>query len=111
MISKPTFICEFNFRIGMHANVKPALEQLQDTILQITSDKESDVHTIISRMDFADLNKTLYRCDQEERDETMDRFGTYQVPGYSSLVYAGLQGVLQYLIVKYIFSKHKVTIM
>lgn len=43
-------------------------------------------------MDFADLNKALYRCDQEERDETMNRFGVYDVPGYGPLVYAGLQG-------------------
>lgn len=90
---------EFNFRVVLHANIVPALMKLQDTILQITSNKKSDLHDIISRMDFSDLNKTLYRCDQEERDETQGKFGVYNVPGYGPFVYAGLQGnILQYLI-------------
>lgn len=83
---------EFNFRVALHANIVPALKKLQDTILQITSNEKSDLYDIISHMDFSDLNKTLYRCDQEERDETRGKFGVYNVPGYGSLVYAGLQG-------------------
>lgn len=43
-------------------------------------------------MNFSDLNKALYRCDQEERDETANKFGVYNIPGYGPLVYAGLQG-------------------
>lgn len=43
------------------------------------------------------LNKVLYRCDQEERDETGNKFGVYDVPGYGPLVYAGLQGVISVL--------------
>ena len=43
-------------------------------------------------MDLSDLNKVLYRCDQEERDETSNTFGVYDIPGYGPLVYAGLQG-------------------
>lgn len=89
-------MCKFNFRVSTHTNIKPALKQLQDTISQIASDKESDLCEIISHMDFAALNKTLYRCDQEERDETQNKFGVYHVPGNESLVYAGLQGVLKY---------------
>lgn len=45
-------------------------------------------------MDLIDLNKALYRCDQEERDETSNRFDVYNIPGYGPLVYAGLQGKL-----------------
>lgn len=45
-------------------------------------------------MDFSDLNKILYRCDQEEREETCGRFGVYNIPGYGSLIYAGLQGIM-----------------
>lgn len=90
---------EFNFRVVLHANIVPALMKLQDTILQIISNEKSDLHDIISRMNFSDLNKTLYRCDQEERDETQGKFGVYDVPGYGPFVYAGLQGdILQYLI-------------
>lgn len=80
--------------MALHANIKPALIKLQNTILQLTSNEKSDLHDIISSMDFSDLNKVLYRCDQEERDETYGRFGVYNVPGYGSLVYAGLQGVI-----------------
>lgn len=90
---------EFNFRVALHANIVPALMTLQNTILEMTSNEKSDSHDIISRMNFSDLNKTLYRCDQEEREETQGKFGVYNVPGYGSLVYAGLQGdTLQYLI-------------
>lgn len=78
--------------MSLHANIKPALTDLQNIISRITLNKASDLHDIISRMDFADLNKALYRCDQEERDDTMNRFGVYDVPGYGPLVYAGLQG-------------------
>ncbi|XP_028049244.1 LOW QUALITY PROTEIN: glycogen debranching enzyme [Monomorium pharaonis] len=85
-------------RVALHANIIPALEKLQDTISQITLNEKSDLHDIISRMDFSDLNKTLYRCDQEERDETQGKFGVYIVPGYGpGLVYAGLQGVISLL--------------
>ncbi|XP_019697923.1 glycogen debranching enzyme [Harpegnathos saltator] len=84
-------------RVALHANIKPALTDLQNVISRITSNKPSDLHDIISRMDFADMNKALYRCDQEERGETMNKFGVYDVPGYGPLVYAGLQGVISLL--------------
>ncbi|XP_011685016.1 PREDICTED: glycogen debranching enzyme isoform X2 [Wasmannia auropunctata] len=84
-------------RVTLHANITPALKKLQDTILQITSNEKSDLHDIISRMDFSDLNKTLYRCDQEEREETQGKFGVYVVPGYGPFVYAGLQGIVSLL--------------
>ncbi|KAL6433430.1 hypothetical protein ACFW04_006521 [Cataglyphis niger] len=84
-------------RVALHANIKPALIKLQNTISQIISNEKSDLHNIISCMDFSDLNKVLYRCDQEEREETSDRFGVYNVPGYGCLVYAGLQGIVSLL--------------
>ncbi|XP_020285124.1 glycogen debranching enzyme isoform X1 [Pseudomyrmex gracilis] len=84
-------------RVALHANIKPALTKLQDTISRITSGERSELHDVISRMDLADLNKVLYRCDQEERDETCNKFGVYDVPGYGPLVYAGLQGVISIL--------------
>ncbi|XP_011865621.1 PREDICTED: glycogen debranching enzyme isoform X2 [Vollenhovia emeryi] len=84
-------------RVALHANITPALMKLQDTISQITSNERSDLHDIVSRMDFSDLNKTLYRCDQEEREETLGKFGVYNVPGYGPFVYAGLQGIISLL--------------
>jgi len=78
--------------VVLHANIKPALMSLQDTVLQIISKRASRLHDIISCMNFADLNVALYRCDQEEREETFNKFGVYDIPGYGPLVYAGIQG-------------------
>ncbi|XP_011494521.1 PREDICTED: glycogen debranching enzyme [Ceratosolen solmsi marchali] len=87
----------FAIRVSLHANIRPALEKLNDVVSTVTSTNNSELHTIISRMDFADLNKALYRCDQEERDETANKFGVYNIPGYGPLVYAGLQGIISLL--------------
>ncbi|XP_024943750.1 glycogen debranching enzyme [Cephus cinctus] len=84
-------------RVSVHVNIKPALAKLHGTIATITSSKSSELRVIISRMELADLNKALYRCDQEERDETSNRVGVYNIPGYGPLVYAGLQGVISLL--------------
>ncbi|CAK9831681.1 Glycogen debranching enzyme [Anthophora retusa] len=84
-------------RVSLHANIKPALAKLHNTISVITSQKSSDIRVIASRMDLVDLNKALYRCDQEERDETSNRFGVYDIPSYGPLVYAGLQGIISLL--------------
>lgn len=39
-----------------------------------------------------DLNAVLYRCEAEERDASGGSDGTYNIPDYGNLVYAGLQG-------------------
>ncbi|KAK0167033.1 hypothetical protein PV327_004482 [Microctonus hyperodae] len=85
-------------RVSLHANIKPALNKLHSIISSITVNAESsELQTIVSQMDLADMNKVLYRCDQEERDETNNQFGVYNVPAYGPLVYAGLQGVVSLL--------------
>ncbi|RLU17593.1 hypothetical protein DMN91_009829 [Ooceraea biroi] len=85
-------------RVAPHANIRPALRKLHDTISEmILLNEESELQDIIHNMDFADLNVALYRCDQEEREDTSNKFGVYHVPGYGSLVYAGLQGILSVL--------------
>lgn len=47
-------------------------------------------------MSLADLNRALYRCDQEERDEGYD-FGAYNIPNFGSTFYCGLQGFMSLL--------------
>ena len=84
-------------RVSVHANIKPALATLHSTIETITSGQSSELRAIVARMDLSDLNKVLYRCDQEERDETTNRFGVYDIPAYGPLVYAGFQGVISLL--------------
>ncbi|KAF8511839.1 glycoside hydrolase family 13 protein [Hysterangium stoloniferum] len=43
-------------------------------------------------LDLVDLNAVLYRADGEERDTTLGKIGTYNIPNYGTLVYAGLEG-------------------
>ncbi|KAL5379066.1 hypothetical protein DPSP01_008701 [Paraphaeosphaeria sporulosa] len=52
----------------------------------------SGAQEAFSKCDLADLNHILYRCDQEERDASDNKDGTYDIPGHGPLVYAGLQG-------------------
>ncbi|KAF2474646.1 glycogen debranching enzyme [Lindgomyces ingoldianus] len=48
--------------------------------------------TAFKDLTLSDLNIILYRCDGEERDESENKDGTYNIPGHGQLVYAGLQG-------------------
>lgn len=44
---------------------------------------------IASKLSLADLNQVLYRCEAEEQE---DGGGCYNIPNWSPLKYAGLQG-------------------
>lgn len=52
----------------------------------------SDADEAFASTNLADLNLILYRCESEERDSSNNQDGCYNVPGFGSLVYAGLQG-------------------
>ncbi|KAG8039804.1 hypothetical protein G9C98_000533 [Cotesia typhae] len=82
-------------RVSLQDNIKPALMKLNEIVHSIASIKE--LKSIVGRMNLADMNKVLYCCDQEEREETADHFGVYNIPSYGPLVYAGLQGVVSLL--------------
>lgn len=56
----------------------------------------SELGKIISNLSLTDLNRALYRCDQEERDDG-NGFGAYDIPGNGPMVYCGLQGVMSLL--------------
>ena len=45
-----------------------------------------------SELNLVELNFMLYRCEPEERDSSFGQDGTYTIPNYGPLVYAGLQG-------------------
>ncbi|XP_010771562.1 glycogen debranching enzyme, partial [Notothenia coriiceps] len=49
---------------------------------------------LMSRLTLADLNILLFRCDAEEQE---DGGGCYGIPGWESLKYAGLQGLISVL--------------
>ncbi len=46
---------------------------------------------VIAPMTFNDLNTILYKCEEEEKD--FSGFGSYNIPNYGTVVYAGLQGI------------------
>ncbi|CAK7909795.1 glycogen debranching enzyme [[Candida] anglica] len=43
-------------------------------------------------LDFYDLNAILYKCESEERDASHGSEGTYEIPRYGKLTFAGLEG-------------------
>ena len=45
-----------------------------------------------SELDLIDLNFVLYKCETEEHDFLGGSDGVYNIPGYGTIVYAGLQG-------------------
>lgn len=61
-------------------------DPLLDTIAK------SGVIEAFQDLDLVDLNVLLYRSDAEERDATSGKIGTYHIPNYGNLVYAGLEG-------------------
>lgn len=58
--------------------------------------KYEELKGVISKLNLNDLNRTIYRCDQEERDMGLGT-GSYNVPNYGSLVYCGTQGFVSVL--------------
>uniref|UniRef100_A0A8I3WQ05 Glycogen debranching enzyme n=1 Tax=Callithrix jacchus TaxID=9483 RepID=A0A8I3WQ05_CALJA len=50
--------------------------------------------SIASKLTLAELNQILYRCESEEQE---DGGGCYDIPNWSALKYAGLQGLMSVL--------------
>ncbi|XP_008297524.1 glycogen debranching enzyme isoform X1 [Stegastes partitus] len=70
------------YRRGSLADENPP-EALQKPLTQL-----------MSKLTLADLNVLLFRCDTEEQE---DGGGCYNIPGWESLKYAGLQGLISVL--------------
>ena len=66
----------------------PAAEYSEGLDNFITSNAQEAMQTV----NLLQLNLVLYRCDPEERDMSDNQDGTYSIPGFGPLVYAGLQG-------------------
>ncbi|XP_066992681.2 glycogen debranching enzyme [Anabrus simplex] len=91
-------------RVSLHGSVMPALSKLRSLVAAFThktsvdasSSSVSELESIVSRLSLADLNRVLYRCNEEEQDEGKG-FGAYDIPGFGPMVYCGLQGLLSLL--------------
>lgn len=81
-------------KVSPYEQNKPHFAKLQELIESLRSEsgaKYDEVKAIISKMDLNDLNRVIYRCDQEERDMGQGS-GAYNLSNYGSLVYCGTQG-------------------
>lgn len=81
-------------RVSLYEHSKPhfnKLDQLVEAFETQDGAKAKELTDLISKMNLIDLNRAIYRCDNEERDMG-NGIGVYDVPGYGPLVYCGTQG-------------------
>lgn len=72
------------------------LEELTESLLNGAGSKYDELKTVVSKLHLLDLNRALYRCDNEERDMGKG-IGAYDIPQYGPLVYCGTQGFVSVL--------------
>lgn len=81
-------------RVSLHEQTRPhfaKLEELVTTFRAQNGKKLDELKAIVAKLDLNDLNRCVYRCDNEERDMGKG-IGSYDIPGYGPLVYCGTQG-------------------
>lgn len=84
-------------RVNLQKKVSDCVQKLREVITTFANDtSEGSLINIVGKMSLTDLNKALYRCDEEERDEGKG-FGVYNIPNFGPLVYCGLQGFISML--------------
>ena len=93
----------FIYRISLHANLKAHVMALRSCLTQfgyrmrtysgrgIQEISGTEIENIATRLTLNDLNRVLYRCDAEEKDDGLG-LGVYDIPKYGALPYCGLQG-------------------
>jgi len=83
------------YRVSLFGNATSALGKLRKQVTNFTTKNPPncpELGDIVSQLTLADLNRALYRCEQEERDETKGASGAYNIPAFGPVVYCGLQG-------------------
>lgn len=56
----------------------------------------AELSDIVGSLSLSDLNKVLYRCNEEESDQGFGG-GAYVVSTTGAMVYCGLQGLVDYM--------------
>ncbi|KAM5256193.1 glycogen debranching enzyme isoform 5-T5 [Ctenodactylus gundi] len=69
-------------------------EYIQEIEFENLSPGSIIIFSIASKLTLPELNQVLYRCESEEQE---DGGGCYDIPNWSSLKYAGLQGLMSVL--------------
>ncbi|CAH0555446.1 unnamed protein product [Brassicogethes aeneus] len=80
-------------RVSLPDAMQKAVQSVRKLMAEFAISKETKLTKIIKKMTLFDLNRALYRCDQEENDE-FNHIHAYNIPGFGSLIYAGLQGFM-----------------
>lgn len=81
-------------RVSLHQKVQDSLVKIKELL---SVDKGlKDLTDAVKGMTLTELNRALYRCDQEEKDEGWGG-GTYNIPNYGPMVYCGIQGFISLL--------------
>jgi hypothetical protein len=96
------------YRVSLCGNAISALGKLRKQVTNFTTKTAPnypELEDIVSRLTLADLNRALYRCEEEERDETNGASGAYNIPDFGPVVYCGLQGMYLFLECKTLFFK------
>ena len=104
MEENSVFILLFSlFRVSLNTTVKQAILSIRNCLSQfgyrmhtysgrnLKQFSSTELEAILTRLSLNDLNRVLYRCDAEERDDGKG-FSTYNVPNFGYLPYCGLQG-------------------
>ncbi|KAG0714453.1 Glycogen debranching enzyme [Chionoecetes opilio] len=92
------------FRLSLLPRAQSAVNKIRGTLSEFGyKSRISEVTThnpelteIMNDLSLGDLNRVLYRCDDEEKDEGRG-WGAYAIPGHGPLLYCGLQGVVSVL--------------
>ncbi|XP_053324912.1 glycogen debranching enzyme [Spea bombifrons] len=97
------------FRVSLDPEAQKAVGILRNHLIQFTPHFTSGslqddqafpilkvpFASIVSKLSLADLNQVLYRCDAEEQE---DGGGCYNIPNWTPLKYAGLQGLMSVMV-------------
>ncbi|KAM4722100.1 glycogen debranching enzyme [Rhinophrynus dorsalis] len=97
------------FRVSLDPKAHEAVGALRSHLIQFTPHFKSGslqdnqaspilkvpFESIASKLSLADLNQVLYRCDAEEKE---DGGGSYNIPNWTPLKYAGLQGLMSVMV-------------
>uniref|UniRef100_A0A6I8PYN9 Glycogen debranching enzyme n=1 Tax=Xenopus tropicalis TaxID=8364 RepID=A0A6I8PYN9_XENTR len=97
------------FRVSLDPKAQESVGILRSHLIQFTphftsgSLPDDQAHPILkvpfasiaAKLSLADLNQVLYRCDSEEQE---DGGGCYNIPNWTPLKYAGLQGLISVMV-------------
>ncbi|XP_071514499.1 glycogen debranching enzyme isoform X2 [Panulirus ornatus] len=92
------------FRLSLLPRAQSAVNKIRGTLSEFgyksriseVTTHNSELTDIVNSLSLADLNRVLYRCDEEEKDEGRS-WAVYNIPNFSPLLYCGLQGVMSVL--------------